>query len=470
MIPDILTDDRDFISSKNGYTLRVIYQLATQKHELLYTYKGATNTLFSGTEEECYDKLWQVVHSIDRLTPLTKCPNKITMGPPLPDGFSVIPPEVDADSEERKRKRIKRLKAENAELREKLDIVTKEAQLDSDAITSAIANMDTSNPTLVPQLSFINEDTYKYGKRESMMDVAKESFYEGRLRIDKDMNNVFVFLRTLRDNLDGWEFLRLELDGTLHELDFSAGYMGGAGSEYGNITFYRTTKLSLKEGDILYINPVGQNARLDVAQVTMWQSTADYYQKLREKEQELRDTGDELALVKEHVEVLQAVNNTVNEEREELQRKYDATVKELEGKVEQAKKAAAYVRKLHEEGGERVEIIVEKVKKEKAELNSEIAKLTEQVEEKDAKIEKLTKDRDAVQAYADAGRRDASNARLRHEKEVFEKDKHIFALRTDIVNHQAEVMENFKSSVDELKKRVEVLEGNSAYADEADED
>ena len=297
MIPDMLTNDGGFLSSENGYGLRVVQLSAYDCYELRYTYKGATSLIFNGTEEECWDKLWQVVYSIDRLTPEERVPNKITLGPPLPEGFSVIPPEVDADSEERKRKRIKRLKAERDELREKLELATKEAQFDKDAIASAIVNMDTNDPTLVPQLSFINEDTYEYGKRESMMDVAKESFYETRVKIDKDMENVFIFVRTLREHLDGWEFLRLELDGTLHELDFSGGYLGSAGSEYGNVTFFRTSKLSLKEGDTLYMNPVGQNARLDTAQVTYWQSTADYFLKLKEKNEELKSTGDELAIV-----------------------------------------------------------------------------------------------------------------------------------------------------------------------------
>lgn len=247
MLPDIVTQTGDYISPELGYKLAVTSTFDSGKHELLFQCNSQTSMIYRGTESDCYEKLREVVESIRGLTHKSQLPKIITMGP--------TEPQVQCEQCGKKRKRIKNLKEQLEKLQSCVDGLRKHK-----TVRGAITNMDTTYPSVVPQIGIL----YESADKEVNLETAQSLEFQSKIELVQD-ERAFIFARTLRENLDGWEFMVQSLDGTLNALMIN--YIGAAGSDFGNIRFFRSYREHFKAGDVILVEPVGQNAKLDALSV-----------------------------------------------------------------------------------------------------------------------------------------------------------------------------------------------------------
>ena len=244
MLPDIITQYGDYISPEMGYKLSVASTFDSGKHELLFQCNSQTSMIYRGTESDCYEKLREVVESIRGLTHESQLPKIINMGP--------SEPQTQCENCQKKRKRIKNLKLELDKLQSCVDALRKHK-----TARGAITHMDTTHPSIVPQMGIL----YESADKEVCLETALSLEFHTEIQVKQD-ENAYLFVRCLREELDGWEILVKSLDGTLRALILN--YMGGWGSPTGTAKFFRSYREHLKAGDIISLEPVGQNAKLDV--------------------------------------------------------------------------------------------------------------------------------------------------------------------------------------------------------------
>lgn len=246
MLPDIVTQHGGFISPTQGYELSVHQSIGSGKHELFFRYNHNTNVIFAGTEEECEQKMWDLIVSISNLLPQEEQARIVTLGPPVPPK-DYEPTECNRCPN--KRSRIKKLEKKIEVLEKHLAISREQWNSGLETVTDAIQLLDTSKPSAVPTIAYVSENV------SMNMILAKQVDYSTLIDIEKDDEHGYVLVRTTADDLDGWNILVQEEMGARHILDVK--FMGSAdkGNRTNNVYYYRTGKEEFLKGDSIRVVP-----------------------------------------------------------------------------------------------------------------------------------------------------------------------------------------------------------------------
>lgn len=240
MLPDIVTQEGGFLSPTQGYELNVRCRATDDKRELLFRWNNNTTIIYSGTEEECRQKMWDVIIGITNIIPKEEQANIITLGPE-------VPPEHYEPTEcnlcKNKRKRIKKLEEKVEILEKHLKLAREQWNSGLETVTDAIQLLDSSTPSAVPQIAYVSEAV------SLDINLAKQVDYWTTVDILENDEAGFVLLRTTADDLDGWRVIVKEENYLTHRLEFNF-----AGAD-GKVRYYRTGREEFLKGDTLIVVP-----------------------------------------------------------------------------------------------------------------------------------------------------------------------------------------------------------------------
>ena len=301
MIPDIYTENA-YVSSQHGYELEIVRVLSGAKsHELLYRYDGRTTRLLQANREDCIHKLWDVVNAITLDTPEPDRPGVVSLGPELPEGVT-----GRCDSCKEKRRRIKNLERQAAYAKDAANLSLDDHKVLTDIVNSALVTRATEEPSKIPQLGYV------LGNENVQLDGVRPLTYQPQIEVTEHGWEAYIIVRTLGENLDGWEIRLTDTNGDIRTLDMK--WIGTAGSELGNIRYCKSHLLTFREGDVITVYPNTTETKRELLD-------APHKKLIEALKNTTFDYGEILARWKEQVECLQKVNNELNEER-------DAAVKE----------------------------------------------------------------------------------------------------------------------------------------------
>ena len=301
MIPDIYTEN-GYVSSQHGYELEIVRVLSGAKsHELLYRYDGRTTRLLQANREDCIHKLWDVVNAITLDTPEPDRPGVVSLGPELPEGVT-----GRCDSCKEKRRRIKNLERQAAYAKDAANLSLDDHKVLTDLVNSALVTRATEEPSKIPQLGYV------LGNENVQLDGVRPLTYQPQIEVTEHGWEAYIIVRTLGENLDGWEIRLTDTNGDIRTLDMK--WIGTAGSELGNIRYCKSHLLTFREGDVITVYPNTTETKRELLD-------APHKKLIEALKNTAFDYGEILARWKEQVECLQKVNNELNEER-------DAAVKE----------------------------------------------------------------------------------------------------------------------------------------------
>ena len=263
MLPDIVTQKGGFISPTHGYQLNIHKSIGMSEHELFFRNNNTTCVLFAGTEEECQQKLWDLVIAITGLMPQEEQASIVTLGPPVPPEH-YAPTPCPACKKKRKRikkleGKVKRLKAHQQFNHETVELAL--AKLDSlspTTITELDEDWDTSKPSQIPQIGIIEDTDDLIVDIELLHNVE----YYQKIRITKSMS-AHIVTRKMVNDMSGWEILVKTAEGTLRAVCMV--YFGSKTVDSRNVKYYKSyLSIKLDVGDVIVISPNSQSARDDV--------------------------------------------------------------------------------------------------------------------------------------------------------------------------------------------------------------
>ena len=248
MKPDMLTQSGDFISSELGYKLHIYRPIGSDDYELIYHYQGMQMVLCKGTKDACREEMWNVVVTmLENLPDGQERPKIVSLGPELP-AFAI----PTCESCRAKRKRIQNLVARVETLSEKAErcaaqFTTAREELNAmlHALEASIRNMDTSQPSVIPQISFMGETA------TVNIDTVERLRYRTTLCFEQDIK-IYLIARVLKDRLAPWSIV-VNSGSTQRVLKLK--WIGTGPSASGSVRYFYSDVVLMQAGESVHVYP-----------------------------------------------------------------------------------------------------------------------------------------------------------------------------------------------------------------------